>query len=189
LVNFLLDPGEFDSEVISRSRCIVGLTFWGGFRPKEIAELRACDLVPAEHGGAMLHPHWRPEGVVLPSIMVQQLKHYVALRVTNSGPLTSDAALIVKLKSMTPVSASAAWGVLKGWIAVQDPGDYPLSTRVIRESFKQLAGAEADDYIRVIERQSASRLRLGTDSTNRVVSAQQVTDDLLKKMVGVVSVR
>jgi site-specific recombinase XerD len=183
LVSFLLDPGEFDIEVMSRSRCIVGLTFWGGFRPKEIAELQGRDLVLDDHSGAMLHPNWRTESVALPSIMVQQLKHYMALRIANYGPLTSDVALIVKLKSTTPLSASAVWGVLKDWIAAQAPIDTPLSTTVIRESFKQLAGEEASDYIRVIERQSASRHRLVINSTNRIVSAQQVTEELLKKMV------
>lgn len=188
LVKFLLDPGEFDDEAISRSRCIVGLTFWGGFRPKEIAELRTHDLVPVEHGGAMLYPDWRLDGVALPTVMLQQIKHYVALREASSGTLSPNAALIVKLKSTTPVSASAVWRVLKDWIAIQDSGAPPLSTRMIRESFKQLAGAEAGDYIRVIERQSASRHRLGTDSTSRLVSAQQVTEDLLKKMAGLMAI-
>jgi len=187
LLAFLLDSGKFDNETTSRSRCVVGLAFWGGFRPKEIAELRRNDLVPAANGYAMLHPVWRTEGSALPPIMVQQLKHYEALQVARSGPLTSNAALIVKLKSRTPVTASAVWSLLRAWIAAQALDDnMPLSTRAIRESFKQLAGAEPGNYIRAIERQSASRHRLGIESKNQRVSTKQVTKDLLEKITGLV---
>lgn len=185
LVGFLLDSGELDDEVASRTRCAVGLAFWGGFRPKEIAELRGRDLVPAEDGGAVLHPAWRADGVVLPAIMMLQLKHYMALRVARTGPLTSNSALIAQLMSKAPVSASAAWRLLKDWTVAQAPADSsPISTRAIRESFKQLAGAEASDYIGAIERQSVSRHRRGQSAQSRMVGTQQVTSDLLNKMNG-----
>lgn len=183
LVSFLLDPGESDDEALSRMRCTVGLAFWGGFRPKEIAELRVWDLVLAADGSALLHPPGRYHGVALPGIMVEQLRRYTELRVLRVGPLMTEAALIGQLTSAGPITAAAAWQVLKDWTVEYAPPDgEPVSTRAIRETFKQLAGAEAVGYLQAVEHQAAGRLRPSRVLQGETINAAQVAADLLEKM-------
>lgn len=183
LVDFLLNAGEADDESQSRLRCAVGLAFWGGFRPRELAELRARDLVPSADGCALLQPDWRADDVVLPAIMVRQLVHYATLRVERVGRLAADAPLIAQLNAAGPITAAAAWQLLKDWTVTHtSPDRARVSTRAIRESFKQLAGADADSYIRAIERQAAGRRRVGRGAASSAISAVQVTNDLVRKL-------
>lgn len=185
LIEFLLNPGDEDDEAAIRVRCAVGLAFWGGFRAREIAELRARDLVPDAYGGATLHPVWREDSVALPAVLAQQLRRYAALRVERSGSLGDHAALIVRLRSEVPLSAAAAWSLLKAWTSKYDAGGATaLTTRVIRESFKELAGSDARCYLRAIERQVASRQRLGSlKSTINRDAGRQVAADLLARLI------
>ena len=161
------------------------MAFWGGFRPREISNLRAGDLVPAAGGGAWLRSRSRADSVALPEIMVLQLRHYAMLRVERAGPLEADAAVIAQLKSAEPVTAAAAWHILKDWtVAYAAEDGEPVSTRAIREAFKQLAGADAAAYIRAVERQAAGRRRPRLLAPFEAISAQQVAEDLVKKMAG-----
>lgn len=186
LVSFLLDPGELDDEALSRMRCTVGLAFWGGFRPKEIADLRARDLALAADGSALLHPACRDHVVALPVIMVRQLRRYAGLRALRAGPLAADAALIAQLTSAGPITAAAAWQLLKDWtVAYAPPDREPVSTRAIRETFKQLAGADAADYLQAVEHQAAGRRQPGRVPQGQTVSAAKIAADLMKKMASV----
>ncbi|MBY0368643.1 MAG: hypothetical protein EKK53_04450 [Burkholderiales bacterium] len=184
LVEFLLDPGDGDGEDESRSRCVVGLAFWGGFRPKEIAQLKGRDLVLAADGSGVLRTEWRAEEVVMPAVAVKHLTHYAGLRVARAGRLAREAALIVRLGSETPLSAGAAWRLLREWTDAQTEHaeGYRLSTRAIRETHAQLAGVDAGDYLGAIERQTATRQRTTRLTLPRQVGGQRVTADLLSKM-------
>ena len=183
LVEFLLDPGDDDEEDGCRSRCVVGLAFWGCFRPKEIAQLKGRDLVAAADGSGAFRVAWRSDEVVIPAIAVKHLTHYAGLRLSRAGRLTDEAALIVRLGSEQPLSAAAAWRVLKQWIDAQTDGaDDRLSTRAIRESHAQLAGVDAGDYLGAIERQTATRQKMGRLTLPRQIGGQQVTSDVLRKM-------
>ncbi len=184
LVEFLLDPGDGDGEDESRSRCVVGLAFWGCFRPKEIAQLKGRDLVVAADGSGVLRAEWRADEVVIPAVAVKHLTHYAGLRVARAGRLAREAALIVRLGSEAPLSASAAWRLLREWIDAQAEATegYRLSTRAIRESHTQLAGVDASDYLGAIERQTAIRQRPTRLTLPRQIGGQRVTADLLGKM-------
>ncbi|MDG0857468.1 site-specific integrase [Roseateles puraquae] len=186
LIEFLLNPGDQDDEAEIRVRCAVGLAFWGGFRAREIADLKARDLVPDQQGGATVHPVWREDPVALPFVLVQQLRRYAALRLGRSGPLGEHAALIVRLRSEESVSGAAAWGLLKTWTSRHDTGDAAaLTTRAIRDSFKELAGSGARDYIRAIERQVASRQRSSSQGlADSSVAGRRIAADLLARLVG-----
>lgn len=189
LSEFLLNPGDDDDEDQSRSRCVVGLAFWGCFRPKEIAQLKGRDLVLATDGTGLFRAEWRGEDVVMPAIAVKHLTHYAHLRIARVGRLSREAALIVRLDSETPLSAAAVWRLLREWTDTQaEDLEVRLSTRAIRECHAQLASAEAGDYLGAVERQTATRQRTSRLRLPRQVGGQQVMADLLRKMTASIDI-
>lgn len=183
LLSLLLDSGSSDDEAASRSRCTIGLVFWGGLRLREVAALLRSDVAMSPDGTARLKPAWRAHEVVMPQSWRTHLTRYEALRKERFGRLSSNAALICGIRSRERISVSAAWRILQVWPGIgksEDP--VALGSRLIRASFQELATDGIDGYLNAVERQTASHranfpMRAGEGPTGK-----QLTAEVLQRM-------
>ncbi|WP_431261830.1 tyrosine-type recombinase/integrase [Roseateles chitinivorans] len=150
----LTGSGQDDDEHRIRIRCAIGLAFWGGLRPKEIARLRRSDLLINQDGSGALQVAWREQEVLLPPCLVEHLECYFRRRLQRGSEVSAEAALICSLRSEIAISASAAWRLLKAWPTQNASSDSrQLGGRSIRAGFIALATPGVSESVGAIEHQ------------------------------------
>ncbi|MFT7776612.1 hypothetical protein [Roseateles sp.] len=181
LTSLLLDSGADDDEETSRSRCVIGLAFWGGFRPRMISALLRSDVSIDADGAARVTSDLLEHELVFPSHWASHLSRYDKLRIDHHGRLSNKSPLIGHLQSNLPISPTGVWRLLRSWNLGEEAAVH-LGTRLIRASFQALATDGVSGLLHAVERQTATSRWTFPMRSNEAPTSQQLTASVLRRM-------
>lgn len=186
LLSVLLDDGASDDELLARARCTLGIAFWCGLKPWEIALLKESHFVRVD-GCSEIRAPQGSEHLLVPDQLAGQLDHYLSLRrVGRENIIRDDLPLISRIGSHLPLTANTVWELLRCWppAATSEEDVHILGSKAVRDSFVVLACEDAISAVEATRRQ-ANRRRIVLDpfdSNSEPLPAKTLTDAVLQRI-------
>lgn len=187
LLAVLLDNGSSDDELLARARCALGIAFWCGLKPWEIALLKESHFVRVDSCSEIRAPQGS-ERLLVPDQLAGQLDHYLSLRrVGRENNIGDDLPLISRIGSHLPLTPNTVWELLRCWPPAatgEEEEMHILGSKAVRDSFVVLACEDAISAVEATRRQ-ANRRRIVLDpfdANSEPLPAKTLTDAVLQRI-------